>query len=72
MKLWQFFLTLGSAVGITYVMPALLAYFLHRNGVKYPWNLVTVLLAMVAFVALLLLLCLQEERRNRERSEGEK
>ena len=63
MKLWQFFLTVAGVVGITYVAPGLLAYTLNAYGVPYPWNLVVMLLAMVAFVALLIWLCIREERR---------
>lgn len=67
MKLWQFFLTLASVVGITYVVSALLAIHLHRRGIVYPWNVAIVLLTMTVFVLLLLVLCMREERLANER-----
>ena len=68
MKIWQFFLTLGGAVGITYVTPALLALYLARNGVVYPWNAAITLMTMTAFVALLVFLCIREERLAKEKA----
>ena len=68
MKLWQFFLTLGSAVGITYVSPVVIAYILSKLDIRYPWNVVATLLAMLAFVLSLMVLCIREERKSKEKA----
>lgn len=70
MKVWQFFLTLGSAVGVTYVAPVVIAYALLKLEIEYPWNVAAVLLSMLAFVLFLMALCLREERKNREKGMG--
>lgn len=62
MKLWQFWLTLATAVGLTYGFPGLLGWFLYEKGMRWPWNAVAVILSMATFAMLLIWLCIREER----------
>lgn len=67
MKFYKFWLVLFSVVGITYALPVVEGYLLWRLHVRYPWNVMVVLLSMTLMVLVMFYVAFREDRLVHER-----